>query len=340
MRNHWYVTAWEHEIPADGLFSRIVLGEAILIYRLADGSLTALEDRCCHRLAPLSKGRKEGDCVRCGYHGLKFDSEGKCVEIPGMGAVPSRARVRRYPACVKHKWVFVWMGEPDHADPALLPDNFASDHPDWRNLPGYLHYDTNYLLICDNLLDFSHLSYVHPTTLGGSPAIAQAKPSIESISRGIRISRYVYDVPPPPFYRSLRPITGNVDRWMIYDFLLPGILLLHSGGRPVNSAPGDESCTVDLRACQALTPETESSTHYFFQQAHRIDQGDASITQLLYDVTVAAFHEDLAMISAQENNIALNPDAPMLGLHMDAALARFRRLVADSLKSQREVLSA
>jgi len=113
VRNCWYVIAWDHEVPPDALFTRTVLGEAILLYRIADGEITALRDRCCHRLAPLSKGRKEGDCVRCGYHGLLFDATGRCIEIPGSETVPAKARVQRYPVTVKNKWVFVWMGEAE-----------------------------------------------------------------------------------------------------------------------------------------------------------------------------------------------------------------------------------
>jgi len=154
VRNCWYVIAWDHEVPADGLFSRAVLNEAILLFRTAGGEIVGLRDRCCHRLAPLSKGRKEGDCVRCGYHGLLFDATGRCIEIPGADTVPEKARVQRYPIALKNKWVFVWMGDPAKADTALLPDNYSCDSPDWDYVPGYLHYDTPQPLVCDNLLDF------------------------------------------------------------------------------------------------------------------------------------------------------------------------------------------
>ena len=119
--------------------------------------------------------------MRCGYHGLKFDAAGRCVDAPGLDRIPPQARVKTYPVAVRNKWVFVWMGDPARAEERLLPDNFSNDHPDWRNKPGYLHYDTPYLLICDNLLDFSHLTYVHEKTLGGSTAIAQARPEIEAL---------------------------------------------------------------------------------------------------------------------------------------------------------------
>lgn len=343
LRNCWYVIAWDHEIPAADsprLFSRIVLNEPILVFRTADGALVAMEDRCCHRLAPLSKGRKEGDCVRCGYHGLKFDARGVCVDAPGLSVIPPKAKVRTYPVALRNKWLFVWMGDAAKADPALLPDNFSCDHPDWLNKPGYLHYDTPYLLICDNLLDFSHLSYVHEKTLGGSTQIAQAVPVIDKVPGptadwpqvGIKVSRHVPNVPPPPFYQKFRSFDSDLDRWFIYEFLLPGTLLMHSGGRPVADAKDDLSRAVVLHSCQTLTPETESTTHYFFQQSHRADQGDATVTDSIFNSLITAFNEDRDMITAQHRSIERNPLAPMLPLGMDAALTQFRRLLAQRVE--------
>jgi vanillate O-demethylase monooxygenase subunit len=345
LRNCWYVIAWDHEVPSANspdLFTRTVLNEPILVLRTEGGRIVALEDRCCHRLAPLSRGRREGDCVRCGYHGLKFDPAGKCVDAPGIPVIPECARVRTYPVAAHHKWVFVWMGEPEQADPALLPDAFSNDHPDWKNRPGYLHYDTPYLLICDNLLDFSHLSYVHEKTLGGSTAIAQARPEIEAVAGpgmpGIRVTRRVPDVPAPPYYRKARLLdpAGNLERWFIYDFLLPGTLLMHSGGRPMEDAPDDLRNAVRLHSCQTLTPETATTTHYFFQQSHRSDQGDASLTEGIYQSLITAFNEDRDMITAQHANMLRQPDAPMLPLAMDAALVRFRRLLEQRVAEEKQ----
>ncbi len=352
LRDCWYVIAWSHEIPpADSpeLFHRTVLGEPILVYRLAGGAsaerVVALEDRCCHRAAPLSRGRREGDCVRCGYHGLKFNPEGVCIEAPGIAIVPEKARVKTYPVAVKNKWVFVWMGDPAIADEALLPDNFSNHHPDWQNKPGYLHYDTPYLLICDNLLDFSHLSYVHASTLGGSPMIAQAVPTVEKsldargLQNGIKVTRHVPKVPAPPFYQRFRQFDEPLDRWFIYDFLLPGTLLMHSGGRPASDAPADLRRAVQLHSCQTLTPETGTSTHYFFQQSHfksgLDDAAAAAVTESIFNSLVGAFNEDRDMIGAQHDNIKNNPAAPMLPLAMDNALLQFRRLLAVRLELEK-----
>ncbi|HLX81025.1 MAG TPA: aromatic ring-hydroxylating dioxygenase subunit alpha [Burkholderiales bacterium] len=297
LRNCWYVIAWDYEIPAEGLFARTVLNQPIVVFRTG-GGYAALEDRCCHRHAPLSRGRKEGEAVRCGYHGLKFDASGKCVDAPGMDRIPPQAKVKTYPVAARNKWIFVWMGDPAGAEERLLPDNFSNDHPQWRNKPGYMHYDTPYLLICDNLLDFSHLSYVHEKTLGGSHAIAQARPAIEALERGVRVSRHVPDVPPPPYYRKIRAFDGRVDRWFVYDFLFPGTLLMSSGGKPAGQKEPDAENSVMLHSCQTLTPESDATTHYFFQQSHRADAGDASVTEGIYQSLVTAFNEDRDMISA------------------------------------------
>ena len=336
VRNCWYVIAWDHEVPQQGLFTRKVLGEAIVLYRTQAGAIVALRDRCCHRLAPLSMGRHEGDCVRCGYHGLLFDATGRCVEIPGAETVPPKARVQRYPVEVKNKWVFVWMGDEARADPTMLPDNFSCDDPEWDHVPGYLHYETPQPLICDNLLDFSHLSYVHEKTLGGSTAIAMARAEIEAVPYGIKVTRRVHDVPPPPYYRAVREPSGNLDRWFVYDFVLPGTLLMHSGGRPVQDAEGDMRRAVQLHSCQTVTPETDTSTHYFFQQSRRVaDGGDHAIAEALHRALVTAFEEDRAMITAQSRSIAADPDQPMLLLAMDAAVVRFRRIVAEAVAAER-----
>ena len=335
IRNCWYVIAWDHEVPADGLFTRTVLDEAILLFRTTAGEIVGLRDRCCHRLAPLSKGRKEGDCVRCGYHGLLFDATGRCIEIPGSVTVPEKARVQRYPVAVKNKWVFVWMGEPAKADAALLPDNFSCDDPEWDYLPGYLHYATPQPLICDNLLDFSHLSYVHEKTLGGSTAIAQARPVIEPLERGVRVTRRVPDVPPPPYYQNIREFSGKVDRWFIYDFLFPGTLLMSSGGKPAGQSEPDPANSVLLHSCQTLTPETDASTHYFFQQSHRAGAGDAAVTEGIFQSLITAFNEDRDMITAQHEAIERNPGAPMLPLGIDSALVRYRILLDEAIGRER-----
>ena len=121
LRNSWYVIFWSRDI-ADRPQSRMVLGEQIVVFRTADGTLAALEDRCPDRHLPLSMGSVAGETIVCGYHGMAFDAAGTCVAAPGNGTVPPRARVRSYPAVERHETVWVWMGDPAQAGPATIPD--------------------------------------------------------------------------------------------------------------------------------------------------------------------------------------------------------------------------
>jgi len=181
---------------------------------------------------------------------------------------------------------------------------------------------------------------VHEKTLGGTTAIAQARATIEPVPRGIRVTRKIHDVPPPPYYRAVRELSGNLDRWFIYDFVLPGTLLMHSGGRPVGDAEGDMRRAVRLHSCQTVTPETETTTHYFFQQSRRVDEGDHSIAEALHRSLLVAFEEDRAMITAQSRAIDADPGAPMMLLAMDAAVVRFRKLLAETVAEEQASGSA
>ena len=166
--NCWYVAAWDHELIDGKLLARTILDKPVVLYKGESGQSVALDDRCCHRGAKLSMGRREGDCLRCMYHGLKFDATGKCVQIPGQENIPPKLGVRGYPVVERDHLVWIWMGDAALADPAKILDFPYLRDPGWRGHPGYLHYDANYLLIVDNLSDFAHLAFVHAKTLGGS----------------------------------------------------------------------------------------------------------------------------------------------------------------------------
>ena len=336
IRNTWYVAAWSHEVEGDKLFSRTIINTPVMLYRKESGEVIALADRCCHRGAPLSLGRREGDCVRCMYHGLKFDSQGACIEAPAQERIPLHAKVRQFPVVEQHRRIWIWMGEPELADPSTIPDTHWVDDSQWRSLPGYIHYDVNYLLICDNLLDFSHLPYVHPTTLGGGEDYAAVRPKVERIKDGVRITRWTLNTEPPPFVKAVRDWPGNVDRWNIYDFTIPAILRMDSGMAPVGTgAPeGKRVDAAEFHGCQALTPETEGSTHYFFAHPHNFSLDKPEVTRSIHQSVVDAFDEDREMVSAQHRNLALDPDFKMMPFGIDAALSQFRWAVNQRLEEE------
>ena len=158
LKDCWYMAAWAAELDEGKLIGRTLLEEPVLLYRGESGAAVVLDNRCCHRGALLSNGRREGDCVRCLYHGLKFDATGRCVQIPGQDMIPATACVRAYPVVEKHSWIWVWMGDPAKADERLIPPAVGLQDPAWTLRSGRLDYEANYLLINDNLTDFTHLS--------------------------------------------------------------------------------------------------------------------------------------------------------------------------------------
>ena len=334
IKNTWYVAGWSSEVPAEGMFSRTIIGTPVLMYRKSGGDVVAMEDRCCHRGAPLSCGRREGDAVRCGYHGLKFDATGQCIEAPAQPRMPPQAKVRTFAVVERHKWVWIWMGDSQNADPALIPETPWLDHPQWRSLEGYIHYDVNYLLICDNLLDFSHLPFVHPGTLGGSTDYAASKPKVDRLENGVRITRWALGTEAPAFAKAVREGLGKVDRWNIYNFTIPAVLIMDSGmaAAGTGAAEGRRADALEFRGCQAITPETANSTHYFFAHPHNFSIDEPDVTASIHQSVLTAFEEDRAIITAQQRNLALDPDFKMVPFGIDAALSQFRWAVNKRLE--------
>lgn len=333
VRNCWYVAGWDKDVPADGFLSRVIANFPIVFWRDSAGRVVALEDRCCHRAAKLSMGRKEegGNCVRCMYHGLVFDRSGQCVSAPAQERLPQQAKVRSFPVIERNRWVWIWLGDLERADPTMIPDTQWLDHPQWRSLDGYLHYDVNYLLIADNLLDFSHLPFLHPTTVGGSADYASILPRVERLHNGVRLSKWVENTEPPAYSAKYAGYGDGtrVDRWMNYEFIAPGILLMDSGMVPAGerNGPRDGKGAIAFRGCQALTPETDGTTHYFFAHPHNFMIKNPEVTADIHAGIVHAFEEDRAMITAQQRNLVLDPSFKMMPLSVDSALSQFRWVI-------------
>ena len=165
LRNSWYVAAWSKDIAAD-IVVRTIIEQPVVMYRKSDGAIVALEDRCAHRQVPLSRGRIVGDLIECGYHGLQFDASGACVRIPAQDTIPTRACVKSYPVVERHGWVWLWMGEAARATPATVPDFHRLDDPAFAATGDTNEIAANYELVNDNLLDLSHVGYVHGSTIG------------------------------------------------------------------------------------------------------------------------------------------------------------------------------
>ena len=350
IRRCWYVAAWGHELGDNTLISRTIINEPVVLYRAHDGEVVALEDRCCHRFAPLSAGRLEGDDVRCMYHGLKYNRTGACIEVPGQSLVPPKARVRSFPTKEKHGWIWVWMGEPALASEALIPPAVGPEDPKWTLRVGYMDYDANYLLINDNLTDFTHLSYVHPKSFGTSEEFARTRPDVIRLPRGIRVQRWVTN---PLNAESGSPLSQSDgayaarEVWQTYDYLVPGILLMYNGlyapgtaerlgrrePRPEDGEPLDENFT-----SQAVTPMTASSSRYFYSWGPRAREGSGPIADMMLDLAKLAFAEDKAVIEGQQRIINFDPGRQEMLTSADAGPVKMRRVIEELLNAERAVV--
>jgi phenylpropionate dioxygenase-like ring-hydroxylating dioxygenase large terminal subunit len=339
IRNAWYAGAWAHELENAALVSRKIIGETLLFYRTESGAATVMRDRCSHRFAPLSAGRREGDRVRCMYHGLLFDPAGKCVEEPGRKGVSPNTDVRVYPAVERYKLIWVWMGDPAKADPSTIPDCHFQDDPEWASIPDYMHYKADYRLILDNLLDFSHLTFVHANTLGGSAKIAEIRPKIEQTSEGVRLTRWYLNEPGiAPYLRGFEKFNGPVDRWHVYELTTLGnVFSMDSGSAPAGTGAPEGHLApeaMQFRATHIVTPEDERNSHYFWTYAHNFHIDNADFTRQLAGRIAEGFEEDRQMIEAQQKVIDESGDDAMAFILADNGLAFGRRLIEQKLAEE------
>lgn len=339
IRNAWYVAAWPEELRVGSLLSRRILGEQILLYRRSDGHPAALIDECCHRKAPLSTGVQETDNVRCMYHGLVFAPDGRCVEIPGQDVISPKIRVRSFPVVEQDSYIWIWMGDPELADKQKITPRPWQDSPKWAWKPGYVHVNADYRLIMDNLLDFSHLSFVHQNSFGGSRSMANTQAKIERIDGGIRINRQYPSDPVPPYISRLAPtLKGPVDRWQSYEWRTLGNLLdLDSGFAPAGQGAlegKDVPGALRFHSIQSLTPETETSTHYFWSYTRNFDLQNEALSDKILDETYAGLEEDKVMIESQQEVIRRSGDHDLMALSMDAGVVQGRNMLKRALAEE------
>lgn len=333
VKNCWYVAAWDYDVQIGELYSMSIANEPIVIYRTQSNEVIALEDRCCHRSAPLSKGRLEGDDLRCMYHGLKFDSNGKCIEIPGQDDVGEQYRVTKYPVVEKHNWIWIWMGQAC-PDESLIPPAVGLDDPDWTLKSGLLDYEANYLLINDNLTDLSHVAFVHAGTFGGGSEMTARIPATTTrLDRGIRVSRWSPNQPPRPGSKWLT----NADEYLSYDFLVPGVLLMYAAIYPDGTAEACDYAEPGLQeeplhanfTSQAVTGMTDSTTRYFFSWGPRTSEHleNPKVVDQMWDLANRAFLEDKIIIEAQQQSILTKPYAQTRSIVHDRGPTLMRRVI-------------
>jgi len=334
LKNAWYVAAWDREVRRD-LRAVTILGERIVLYRSLAGDPVALEDACVHRKLPLSMGRLKDDRVECGYHGMVYASDGHCVFAPGCQRIPSIARVRSYPVVSRYGLVWIWMGERARADSAAIFQVEHWDDPAWgRNLGDSMTVGCNYLFITDNLLDPTHVAWVHRSSFGND---ACAEVPVETTERpdGVIASRWMKAVEVAPFYVPLVRFSGCCDRLQHYEVRYPSHAIIRAVFAPAGGA-GEGANHPDAMVMDSynfMTPVDEDRTRYFWFQLRNFSPQDAALSKAMDEGVRAAFAEDRVVLEAVHQGFR-HQATRNIDLAFDRPQLVFRRKLAQMIAAE------
>ena len=335
VKNEWYVVAFAGELQRL-LLKRTVLGQRLVLFRTQAGVPVALDDRCAHRSFPLSAGTLDGDTVVCGYHGLRYDVAGDCIQVPSQKTCPKGLGVRAFPLAERGPFVWAWLGEST-PDLSRIPDTPWLDGTEWTSSQGYFHLPANYVSLHENLLDLTHLSFVHARSFG-TPDYAGA-PYESSLEEGrYRITRKVVPTRLPPVWAKPTGLEHDAAaRIATSEFVSPGLHVVTANFYD-SRLPPEHRREFRIRTCHVPTPETRHSTHYFIVHSRDFALGDAGVTRFMHDELFRAFDEDVVALTRLEEVLA-NPGAPFyeMSIASDAPSVAMRRYLLRRALEERTV---
>jgi vanillate O-demethylase monooxygenase subunit len=336
LRNAWYVAAWSSEVGRRPL-ERTILEQSVLLYRKENGEAAAIGNVCPHRLAPLSLGTLIGDTIQCRYHGLRYDSSGRCVVNPhGDGMIPPRMAVPTWPLVETHNMIWLWFGEADKADPAIIPDFSCHLDPELAFVGGLIEMKANYELITDNLLDLAHSEFVHEGLLSSAGYTAS---KLQTIQKGTTIyaNRWAPNCDAMPAFHMIfegHALGAPVDHWAYMRWDAPAHMLLDVGithpGRPRTEGAW-------IYGTDILTPKDATSTYYFWGITRSYKQNDPAADELWRQVIKGAFEgQDQVVIEAQQRMLGTRSfeEANPVMFASDVAAQRARKLLARLVEKQ------
>lgn len=337
VRNLWYIAAFSNEINEQKLLPRKIIDIPVVMFRDAEGKVRALRDRCPHRFVPLSRGTLREGVVQCSYHGLEFDGSGKCVKNPhGDGTIPKAACVTSFPATELDGFVWLWMGDLEKADVSRIPRFDWMDTSRYAVMQGYLWTAANYQILCDNIMDLSHIEFLHPGLLG-SEAIKHAKTEVRQDELTVHSNRLTSAEILPPLLGHLYEMPGEaVDRWLDVRWDPPGYLVVNVGVTPTGRS---REGAREIPTYHLMTPETTTTTHYFWAVSRDFKKDDEDFGEDMYKGLKYVFEEqDKPTLEAQQEAIG-DVDLMTLGPVMlagDAGAVRARRVLKSLLDSEQE----
>lgn len=335
VRNAWYVAAFAESLGEKPM-ARVILETPVALYRKSDGTAVAVNGRCPHRNFPLGEGCVKGDNIVCGYHGFAFGPDGKCVDIPSQDFAPKSYRIPTYPLVEHGMWLWIWLGDPDLADPELLPDLTEIGFEGSGLKPVAVCeklVNARYQLLNDNLLDLTHIAYLHGTNIG-TPEHASTAEELTHEDNVLRSRRYMYGVKPSASARKRHGFSGLEDRVVGMDFYAPSF---HAGIGDHTyhfDDPEKDDLTERNRVFHAVTPSTRTSSYYFFGGA----RGEDTWKKDPPEAILPTIDEDIFASEELEKMIDLcggRPSELMINSDKNAVLGR--RLIQQMINAEKAV---
>jgi nitrite reductase/ring-hydroxylating ferredoxin subunit len=340
LRNTWYMAAWSEELAGDALFRRRLLGDPVLFFRKADGAIAAMVDRCPHRFAPLSMGTRDGDTVTCPYHGLGFDAGGKCVRNPFSDTIPKGTDIKTFVTHERDGIIWFWPGEAEKADTDLIPD-FSMLFIEGHGAPvsGLMPMSANYQLGTDNLLDLSHIEFVHKGSFAGNGVIFAGHHQVVEEGNRLWSNWWMPGVDAPPHTFGIYDRGMKTDHWLDMRWDAPSAMYLQVGACPHGADRNDRP--VVAHQAHILTPEDDDNTHYFWATTRNMPpspEGDGMLRGLLEQAFVS---EDKPIIEATYANMAGGSfwDMKPAFLGIDQGGTRARRVLEKLIRDEASATS-
>lgn len=322
VQNAWYMFGWEREL-AEGPVSRMILGEPVVVFRDGEGELSALRDVCPHRAVPLSMGRVKDGHLQCPYHGLEFDRDGICRHNPHVAGPPDRIRVRSFPIVRRYDALWLWMGDPAQANMSDMVDLAWFDPEQYSVCTGSLHINANYRLLIDNLMDLAHAEFIHPTTVGTPGSSGANSVELKDADGVVTVSTFLPDMPATGLFEKIWTRSANIDKYSDMSWHFPSVMALDLG---VMTPGASRSEGFHTPSVHILTPETETSTHYFWSFSRNFALDDEAVSAAIATTVSKAFNEeDKPVLEAAQKRLS-QTGAKLLDFTIgDSGSAKVRR---------------
>lgn len=339
LKNVWYCAGWAEELNDDALVGRKILGKHLMLYRKQNGDVVAVDDACPHRFAPLHQGKRIGDNVQCPYHGLEFGPTGECTKNPhGSGVIPKACKIQDYPMVERHNALWIWMGDAEKANPDHIPDfSMTVPREGWATVYGNHSVKAGYELVVDNLLDRSHVQYLHPLLIQENlPDNYSDEHSTEVQGDVVWDYHAQYNCPKVPFLNMVWPEAPDfTEQFFNVRWEAPGNMLLDAGMSVMGS---NREVGFKVPSANLITPADENETHYFWNQCRNMRTQDPELDKMI--------HAGVSKTFAEEDAKIIEDSLPLMGgssdlmslkpvlLDIDEASMRCRRIIASKIAAE------